>query len=291
MKQNAPLVVITGPTASGKTALAIRLAKEFNGEIVSADSRAIYKGLDIGTAKPTPREQREIRHWGIDLVHPNQAFSAADFQAYATKAITNIRSRGRMPILVGGTGLYVDSIIYEYIFPDTNNRMKEKLELMDLPALYEYCAKHNIQLPENYKNKRYVINTILRIDSQPKRRPSIVENTIVVGITTEKDILKDRIAGRAEEIATHDTIVEAVAVASKYGWDNQAMTGNIYPLIRLYLEGSLTLADVKAKFCVLDWRLAKRQLTWLKRNKDIWWGNSEQVYTYVARQLAKMNNS
>lgn len=291
MKRNAPLVVITGPTASGKTALAIRLAKEFNGEIVSADSRAIYKGLDIGTAKPTPSEQREVRHWGIDLMHPNQAFSAADFQAYATKAIANIRSRGRTPILVGGTGLYVDSIIYDYIFPDTDSYMKEKLELMDLPALYEYCVKHNIQLPENYKNKLYVINTILRIDSQPKRRASIIENTIVVGITTEKDILKDRIEGRAEEIATHDTIVEAVAVASRYGWDNQAMTGNIYPLIRLYLEGSLTLAELKAKFCVLDWRLAKRQLTWLKRNKDIWWGNSEEVYTYVARQLAKMNNS
>ena len=108
-----PLVVIAGPTASGKTELAIRIAKKFNGEVISADSRAIYRGLDIGTAKPTSEEQQGIPHWGIDIVDPGERFTAANFKVYAQRKISEIRSRGHLPIIAGGTGLYIDSVLYE----------------------------------------------------------------------------------------------------------------------------------------------------------------------------------
>ena len=101
-----PLVVIVGPTASGKTELAIRIAKKFNGEVISADSRAIYRGLDIGTAKPTSEEQQGIPHWGIDIVDPGERFTAANFKVYAQRKISEIRSRGHLPIIAGGTGRF-----------------------------------------------------------------------------------------------------------------------------------------------------------------------------------------
>src|SRR5688500_6881598 len=111
-----PLIVIVGPTASGKTALSIEIAKQYNGEIICADSRTVYKGMDIGTAKPTPEERQGIPHWGLDLVQPNEDFSAADFKVYALQKIIEIRARNRTPILVGGTGLYIDAVIFDYEF-------------------------------------------------------------------------------------------------------------------------------------------------------------------------------
>ena len=109
-----PLIVIVGPTASGKTSLAIKLAKKFGGEIICADSRTVYRDMDIGTAKPTLVERQEVAHWGLDLVEPGQLFSAADFKEYATKRIAEIRDRGNIPFLVGGTGLYIDGVIFNF---------------------------------------------------------------------------------------------------------------------------------------------------------------------------------
>ena len=119
MTEQLPLVVIVGPTASGKTGLAIELAEKYNGEIICADSRTIYRGMDIGTAKPTLKERQGVVHWGLDLVEPGEAFSAADFKAYADDKIANIRSREKVPFLVGGTGLYIDAVIFNYQFGTT----------------------------------------------------------------------------------------------------------------------------------------------------------------------------
>ena len=159
-----PLIVIVGPTASGKTGLAVRLAKEFGGEIISADSRAVYKGLDIGTAKPSLEEQQAVPHWGIDLVEPNERYTVADFKSYAEQKIEYIRTRDKVPFLVGGTGLYIDAVLYNFEFSTgaNDNKQRQQLEQKSIEDLYKYCDQHNIELPENYKNKRYVINAILR---------------------------------------------------------------------------------------------------------------------------------
>lgn len=292
IRPEPPLVVIVGPTASGKTGLAVRIAKEFNGEVISADSRAIYKDLTIGTAKPTPEEQQDIPHWGIDLIVPGERFTAADFKTYALQKITEIRSRGHLPILVGGTGLYIDAILYDFEFPNVANdtTRRDKLMRLHLDALYKYCLDNNIELPKNDKNKRHVVNNILREGKLLKRKYELDENVLVVGIATEKDILQQRIQQRAEVIVTESAIIEAVQAAGQYGWDNEAMTGNIYPLIHMYVNKEINLEELKQRFITRDWQLAKRQLTWFRRNEHIQWLGLHEAHTYIARKLDKVNN-
>ncbi len=287
-----PLVVIVGPTASGKTGLAVNIAKEFNGEVISADSRAIYKGLDIGTAKPSVGEQQGVPHWGIDLVAPGERFTAADFKAYAVQKIAEIRARGYLPILAGGTGLYVDAVLYDFEFSNVADDTTRRAELMQmsLESLYEYCTENNIELPENSKNKRYVVNNILRNGQELKRKRKLDDNVIVVGISTEKEILRRRIEMRADVIVSSGVIDEAAMAGEKYGWNSEAMTGNIYPLVHQYLDGAMTLDELKEKFITSDWRLAKRQLTWFRRNEHIRWLALDDAHTYIARMLDKTNN-
>jgi tRNA dimethylallyltransferase len=286
--KSLPLVVIVGPTASGKTSAAIKLAKEANGEIICADSRTIYKGMDIGTAKPTLEEQAGVPHWGLDLVKPGDYFTAADFKQYAEAKITDIRARGRIPFLVGGTGLYIDAVLFDYQFgPAADSERRAYLEMMSLGALRSYCLKNNIKLPENDMNKRYVIRAIEQQGISAERREQPIANSIIVGITTEREILRERITQRAEQIFDSDVVEEATLLGEKYGWESEAMTGNIYPLIHSYLEGRTTFLEMKDKFTTLDWRLAKRQLTWLRRNKFIKWMPLSEVYGYVSGLLAK----
>lgn len=285
-----PLVVITGPTASGKTSLAIDIAKHFNGEVISADSRAIYKGMDVGSAKPTPAEREGIPHWGFDLVEPGQRFTAYDFKRFADSKISEIRQRSHLPILVGGTGLYVDAVIFDFQFSDANSdpAFRRILESMTLEELYKYCSNNNIKLPENEKNKRYVINAIERKNISLKRMNEPIDNTIIVGIATDRDVLRARIAKRSEQLFHNHVVDEAIILGKKYGWDNEAMTADIYPLIHRYLMGELTLSQVKEASITSDWRLAKRQLTWLKRNPFIHWGSLDELRSYLYEQLAKL---
>jgi len=282
-----PLVVITGPTASGKTSLAIELAQKFNGEIICADSRTIYKDMNIGTAKPNISEQAGVPHFGLDLVDPGTYYSVADFKLYADQKIKEIRSRGHVPFLVGGTGLYIDAVVFDFKFgPPVNTKLRLQLQQLTLDELYEYCNKYNINLPENYKNKRYVIRSIENNGIKLDRRMEPLNGVIVVGIATDRSILRQRIEQRSEQLFDNGVVNEAKMLGDKYGWDNEAMRSNIYPLIHLYLEGSMTLDDVKNKFITLDYRLAKRQMTWMNRNKFIHWLSLSDAKKYLLDQLA-----
>lgn len=283
-----PLVVITGPTASGKTSVAIELAEELGGEIICADSRSLYKYMDIGTAKPTPQERARVPHWGLDLVEPGEYFSVADFKQYANTKIAEIRERGHIPFLVGGTGLYIDAIVFDYQFgPPPNENKRAELEELTVQQLQDYCVKNNIELPENSQNKRYLIRAIEQKSINTKRRDQPLPNTIYVGITTDRQVLKERIALRAEQLFDDGVVNEAILLGKKYGWDSEAMTGNIYPLVYKYLANELTLGQVKEQFITADWRLAKRQLTWLRRNAFIHWLPLLEVKAYVLGLLAK----
>ncbi|NTW62239.1 tRNA (adenosine(37)-N6)-dimethylallyltransferase MiaA [Candidatus Saccharibacteria bacterium] len=281
------LVVIVGPTASGKTSLSIEVAKRFKGEIICADSRSIYSGMDIGTAKPTKKEQSGVPHWGLDLVEPGQYFSVADFKEYTDLKIAEIQSRNRLPILVGGTGLYVDSVLFNYQFgAPANAALRSKLQRMELHELHEYCAKNNITLPENSNNKRYVIRAIENSDEDVNKSTKPAYDAIVVGIATEKDQLMSRISMRCEQLFDDGVVEEAKKLCDVYGWDNEAMKSNIYPLIHRYLLGDMTLNEVKEKFITLDWKLAKRQMTWMRRNKYIKWLPLSDAVNYIVEQLA-----
>ncbi len=287
--QKLPLVVIAGPTASGKTALAITLAQQFGGEIICADSRTIYKDMDIGTAKPSVEEQAGVPHWGLNIVAPGEAFSVADFKRYAVAKIAEIRARGRVPFLVGGTGLYIDAVVFDFAFgAQANEAMRRKFEAMTLSDLHNYCTKNNIILPENSQNKRYVIRAIEQKSISTSRNTAPIPHTLIVGIATERHMLRTRIEHRAEQLFANGVVEEAKMLGEKYGWESEAMTGNIYPLIQQYLAGDITKAELKAQNTIRDWRLAKRQLTWFRRNPHMLWATLEDAEHYLSQKLAPL---
>lgn len=282
-----PLIVVVGPTASGKTTLAVELAEQFGGEIICADSRTVYQEMNIGTAKPSSEDQARVPHWGLDLVEPREHFTAADFKRYAEKKIKEIRARGRVPFLVGGTGLYVDAIVFDYQFGDSaDKQLREELNKLSINELHDYCVQHNISLPENKFNKRYVIRAIEQKNINTKRRSQPTKNTIIVGIATDRDILRTRIADRIEQLFQNGVVDEAIKLGKKYGWNGEAMTGNIYRLIHLYLQQKISLGEIKEKATTLDWQLAKRQLTWLRRNEHIKWLPLTEAKAYLRSVLA-----
>jgi tRNA dimethylallyltransferase len=290
--KDLPLIVIVGPTASGKTALAVKLAEQLSGEIICADSRTVYKGMDIGTAKPSVAERARVPHWGLDLVEPDRPFSVSDFKDYADAKIAEIRKRGKIPFLVGGSGLYIDAVIFNYQFGKKATAEKRAaLEKLSLDDLYKYCKDNDIPLPENSKNKRYIVRSIERGTYTAKRRGVPISSTIIVGIATDRVILRQRIATRSEQLFEQGVVEEAIVLGKKYGWEYESMTGNIYPLLRSYLEGVGDAEEAKKRFTTLEWRLAKRQLTWFRSNPHIIWLTHDGTTSHIIGVLADMLES
>lgn len=283
----APLVVIVGPTASGKSALAMKLAEQFGGEIICADSRTVYKYMDIGTAKPSAEDQARVPHWGLDLVEPGEPFSALDFKNYAVEKIADIRARGHIPFLVGGTGLYVDAVVFDYQFGQADPELRARLEAFSLEELHAYCKENNIKLPENEKNRRYVIREIERKNDPGERLLEPQQNTIIVGITTDSDVLRKRIHERSEHLFDSGVIEEARALGQKYGWKNEAMTGNMYRIVHDLLDGTITKDEARVLNETADWQLTRRQLSWLRRNPFIKWLELDYAEKYLIRRLAE----
>jgi tRNA dimethylallyltransferase len=289
IKKDIPLVVIVGPTASGKTALSIELAERFGGEIICADSRTVYKGMDVGTAKPTQSERSKVPHWGLDLIEPNEPFTVSDFKMYADEKIKEIRSRGKVPFLVGGSGLYIDAVLFDFQFGEkADDDQRSLLEQLSQDELVSYCEKHNVQLPENIKNKRHIIRAIERNGKVLQRRSEPISSSIIVGIATDKAILRNRIAARSEQIFANGIVEEATILGKKYGLEHESMTGNIYPIILAYSRGEWSMEQAKDKFTTSDWRLAKRQMTWFRRNPYIMWLSSGEAFSYIYTALADL---
>lgn len=280
------LIVITGPTASGKTGLAIQLAGRYSGEIICADSRTIYRGMDIGTAKPTITEQTKVPHHLLDVTEPGQRYTAADFQLDAYEAMADIVSRGRIPFLVGGTGLYIDSVVREYSWPEQAEGAedRDKLEKLSVETLHMMIKEQRKDLPLNSLNKRHLINTLVRHESG-KARSSPRESVTVVAITMDKVTLETRIRERAEEMFEQGVIEEAKRLADKYGWENESMTSNIYPIIRRLVDGEITQQQAIDLFVTKDKQLAKRQITWLKRFNYVRWLSLDDARAHIETTL------
>ena len=285
-ENHLPLIVIIGPTASGKTSLAIRLAKKYRGEIICADSRTVYRGMNIGTAKPSLEEQQGVSHWGLDLVDPGDSFSVSQFKDYARQKIKEIRSRGNIPFLVGGTGLYIDSVIFDFQFGAKYSKEKRaNLQEMTISELQQYCVNHDVSLPENSKNKRYLIRAIERAGKKSSGLEVPLSNTIVVGITTGKQLLRQRITDRAKKMFKDGVVEETIELANNSGWCNEAMTGNVYPIIKKLIEKEIDEDQAIREFIVSDVNLVKRQLTWFRRNPFIEWGDIHSCEQYLSRVL------
>lgn len=272
-----PLVVIAGPTASGKSALALEVAKKHDGELICADSRTVYRGMDIGTAKPTIAERQEVPHHLLDIVDPGQPFTAADFKRLAIAAMDDISARGKLPIMVGGTGLYIDAVIFDYQFGEPADLDKRaELQVMSVGELQAMCRDEGVSLPTNAQNKRHLIRAI-ELGGLVQHPKQLREDTIVVSITTDRDILRTRIAARARQMVDDGVLQEVMCVGEKYGWESEALTGNIYRILRPVVAGDLSLKDGLEQLVTSDMQLAKRQVTWLKRNPSVIWGSVDEL--------------
>ncbi len=282
---NERMVVIVGPTASGNSNLAMEAARRWDGEIICADSRTVYREMDIGTAKPSQKDRQAVQHHLLDIASPGDRFSAAEFKEMAEKAIQDIASRGKLPVMAGGSGLYVDSVIFNYRFgPAADQRKRRILEKMSTEELQRLGEAKRIKLPENTRNKRYLIRAI-ELGGTIKQRLKLRPNTLVVGITTKKEDLLQRIESRANQMIRQGILDELRTLGHQYDWHTEAMTGNIYRAFRGVVEDRKTLNQAKQEFIAADLRLAKRQLTWFKRNPYIKWGTPDELMQEIERFL------
>jgi tRNA dimethylallyltransferase len=290
-KAVVPLIVITGPTASGKSSLAIELAEAYDGEIICADSRTVYQGFDIGTAKPSQDDRRRVRHWLLDVAGPNDYYTVADFQREARTAIDDIRSRGKIPFMVGGTGLYIDAVVCNFEFsgasPDVT--LRNKLEQLDIVELQEMIKRQHLLMPENYKNKRYLIRCIEK--NNKNHISSTVDPTaIVIALHVERDELRKRIHQRITMMIDDGVMQETQRQRVTYEINHPALSGNIYRLMSQVLDGEMSLDDAKEKAATLDLQLAKRQTTWLKRHDFVQWMSPDDTKRCLQKILTEYRN-
>lgn len=278
-----PLIVITGPTASGKSALALELAERYSGEIICADSRTVYIGMDIGTAKPSTEDQLRVRHHLLDVVSPDERFTAADFQAQARVAIADIRSRGKVPFVVGGTGLYIDGLILNYKFgQEADAELRQKREKMSSDELVMELKKQRIEVPHNHDNKRHLIRALEQGTINRNRLERPHNGVYVVAIATEKAELHERISRRIEDIFAYGVVNETKELMLKHGPELESMSGNIYPIIGQVIDGILTIEQAKEVSVIKDRQLAKRQITWLKRHDFVKWMTIQDARIYLS---------
>ncbi len=283
------LLAIVGPTASGKSALALRLAKKYKGEIIAADSRTIYKGMDIGTAKPTVAERAALPHWGLDLVEPGQAFSAAHFKCYAETAIKDIQGRGKLPILVGGTGLYVDGLLFDFGFgPPASPAKRGRLEALTTEQLRALINKKAYPMPENFQNRRHLIRALERRGRAGSARPRPAAGVRLIGLLPPDEVLRRRIDQRAEAIFAAGVVAETGSLIKQYGPAAVSATaGIVYKIAVRVLAGEITEAEAIERFKTADWRYARRQRTWFRRNSHINWFETPEAAYQFAKTVVK----
>jgi len=321
MKELPKLLVIVGPTASGKTDLAVRLAKAFDGEVVSADSRLIYKGMDIGTAKPVrdsepsprslayrqagrgprPYVSDGVPHHLIDLVPPSKTLTAAEWKKKAVRTIRGILKRGKLPIVVGGTGLYVRSLIDNLSIPEVppDQKLRAKLERMPREELFAWLRALDPEYAVRAgKNPRYAIRALEVIRAAGRTMTELQKSgeplfdALQIGLKPAKGGLENRISKRVRAMAKTGLVSEVRKLAKRYGWDAPAMSGIGYGELRAYLEGRGSLEEALRAIRLRTRQYAKRQMTWFKRDKRIRWiSGQKKALKIVEKWLKKGKNS
>lgn len=282
-KTKSKVIAVVGPTASGKTAYSIELAEKIGGEIISADSRLVYKGLDIGTAKPTIEERKGIPHYMIDIVEPEVEYSAGLYVKEARKCIDDILSRGKSPIIAGGTGLYFRILLEQYDLPEVppNYQLREELKKLDSTELHSILRNLDSEAADKiYENdKKKLIRYIEIIKSTGKK---ISESRGIsepefdvewIGCNFPRDILYERINKRVDMMIENGLIEETKQLLNKHGRINNLLYTIGYQEIISYLDGEMTLDEASALLRQNSRRYAKRQLTWFRKNENIKWNH------------------
>lgn len=279
------VIAIVGPTAVGKTSLSIELAKRFNGEIISGDSMQVYRGLDIGTAKVTTEEMAGIPHHLIDVRGVDESYSAADFQKSARKAIQEISQRGKIPIIVGGTGLYIQSLLWDYKLGSEgepeDDSIREKYEVFaeenGNPALWEKLQLSDPLAAEkiHYNNRKKVIRALEVFELtghsilEPKEQPKELYDSFLIGLNTDRSILYQRINQRVDLMVEQGLLEEARNLAKNP--TVQAAQGIGYKEFFPYFSGDSSLEAAIEEVKLHSRRYAKRQLTWFRNRMSVHW--------------------
>lgn len=288
----SPLIVVVGETSSGKSALALEIARRFNGELICADSWTVYKDFDIGTAKPTVQERAEIPHHLLDVADPRDGFSAVLFQKQAQRAISDIAARAKLPIMVGGTGLYIDSVLFDYSFlPPADPATRVALNALSLEEVLERAHELGLDTTGiDLRNKRRVIRLIENNGERPLRH-AMRGNTLVLGIARERDELLARVTARVDAMLQAGLETEARQLAERYGWEAEPMKGIGYREWREYIAGTASMAETRARIIKATMDLAKRQRTWFKRNSSIQWLNDRSKFEDIVTTFLNKTDS
>ena len=305
--QKDKVIVICGPTASGKTSLSVALAKKINGEIVSSDSMQIYKDMDIGTAKPSEEEMQGIKHYLIGIIEPDKRYSVADYKEDAKKAIKEILSKGKTPIIVGGTGLYVDSLIYEIEYQNIEfdekyrKSLEQQVEEQGLNKLYEKAKEIDEEAIKKISpNDKKRILRILEIyhatgknkteQEKESRKKEVEYDYKVYALNWDREKLYERINKRVDIMLEQGLIEEVENVYNKYEKFPTAMQGLGYKEVVEYLEGKTSKEEMIDKIKQETRRYAKRQLTWFRKNKQtIWLDAQDKIQNNINIILEGLN--
>lgn len=307
MTTKCKLLVLIGPTAVGKTKTSIKLAKAFNGEIISGDSMQVYKKMDIGTAKIKPLEMEGIPHYLIDIKSPDEPFSAAEFQVLVREKISDITNRGKLPIIVGGTGLYIQSVLFDYRFSEapTDDAFRKNLERQAEKNgnLYLHDQLMNLD-PESGarihpNNVRRVIRALevfhctgkTMSDFQSAQQPESLYDASIVGLTMEREKLYERINKRVD-MMIHEGLVNEVEQLFQQGLKNcQSIQAIGYKELYEYFEGNVSFEQAMENLKQNSRRYAKRQLTWFRNKMDVkWFDMTEAMEPYsLAKKIDEIS--
>ncbi len=305
-----PLIILTGPTAVGKSDLAVRLAERIDGEIISADSMQVYRGMDIGSAKITKAEMRGIPHHLIDVLEPGEAFDVARFQQLAVSAMEQIYQRNRIPIIAGGTGFYIQSVLYDIHFSETDETDTETAQHRKTMELQAASEEGRMQLyqqlqdidPESAaalhpNNSKRVIRALeyyrqtggkMSVHNEEQRKKLSPYNFVYFVLTDDRAAIYERINTRVDQMAANGLVQEVQTLRDK-GYDRSfvSMQGLGYKEILAFLEGECTLEEALYIIKRDTRHFAKRQLTWFRREPDVVWIDRRE-YTSAEAMLDRM---
>lgn len=293
-----PVIIICGSTATGKSALAVEIAKLIDGEVISADSRQVYTGLDIGSAKITVPEMEGIPHHLIDVADPNTIFTVADFQKLAQEKIADIHARGKMPIICGGTGMYIDAVIYNTTFPEViaNPGLRKELEKYSAEELFEQLQTLDPDRATEIDSQNPVrliraIEIATELGSVPKmKQMDSIYETLFIGLELSKELLQERIITRIQNRipALFDEIKKLHNSGISY--ERLYSFGLEYRYGSEYVQGNISLDEFTELLSTKTWQFAKRQMTWFKRKPKIRWFdplNDQQKILQLVKDFIK----
>lgn len=296
MTDKIKLIVIAGPTAVGKTALSIELAKAVGGEIISGDAVQVYRGMDIGSAKITHEEMAGVPHHLIDIMNPDEQYSAAQFKEMAIPLIEQIHSRGRVPMIVGGTGLYIQSVLYDYQYQDEDSdesrRLLNHYEQLSTDVLFRELERVDAAASQmiHRNNRQRLLRALIfkqlhnqSITTQPKNQTiSSKYDTLLIGLNMPRELLYERINRRVDMMMSSGLVDEVKALMTAGYSDARSMRAIGYKELMPYIEGELTEEEAVTQLKQNSRRFAKRQLTWFRNQMSLDW------YDLTAISMADM---